>query len=325
MSRNYRFDNIKFILITLVVFGHFLELIDGQATNNLYRIIYLFHIPAFIFITGYFAKFNPSKILFSFIMPYIILQILYLVFHAFIIMEKSFVTLQFTKPYWLLWYLMTITFYYLLIPFFEAKNRRIQVFIIGATLLASLLAGFDKNIGYFLSLSRFFTFLPYFLAGYYLAKNNALDNLILKIKSTFVIPLITVIGVILSLFFTLKVPFQHQVLYGSYSYESMAYDPATKLTISVFAFCWILLFFQIISDKKIPTISIIGKNTFPIFVLHGFLVKLADKHNLFNFSETTNLLLALTLTGGILILLGNKYTARLFWLLFDWNKKKNNV
>ena len=61
MSRKYRFDNIKFILITLVVFGHFLELIDGQTANNLYRIIYLFHIPAFIFITGYFAKFNPSK------------------------------------------------------------------------------------------------------------------------------------------------------------------------------------------------------------------------------------------------------------------------
>ena len=101
MSRNYRFDNIKFILITLVVFGHFLELINGQVTDNLYRIIYLFHIPAFIFITGYFAKFNPAKIIRTLILPYVISQLLYLPYNSLFILEKDTFTLQFTKPYWL--------------------------------------------------------------------------------------------------------------------------------------------------------------------------------------------------------------------------------
>ena len=277
MSRNYRFDNIKFILITLVVFGHFLELVDGQATTNLYRVIYLFHIPAFIFITGFFAKFNPRKILSSFILPYVLLQILYLVFHAFVIEEASSVSLQFTKPYWLLWYLMTVTFYYLLIPFFETKDRRKQILIVAAAVIISLLAGFDENIGYFLSLSRFFTFLPFFLGGYYLAHNTRVEQTTHEKKITPILPVTAAIGVIISILYIINSPIRYQVLYGSYSYEAMEYGPGIKLILAVFAACWIVLLLHVIPNKRIPVISLIGKNTFPIYVLHGFFIKLADK------------------------------------------------
>ena len=43
--RNNRMDNIKFFLIFCVVFGHMLELVD---TGVWYKIIYSFHMPAFI-------------------------------------------------------------------------------------------------------------------------------------------------------------------------------------------------------------------------------------------------------------------------------------
>ena len=316
MSRNYRFDNIKFILIALVVFGHFLELMDGQAADSLYRVIYLFHIPAFIFITGYFAKFNPSKILFGFIMPYVLLQILYLVFHAFVIQETTSVSLQFTKPYWLLWYLMTIAFYYLLIPVFETKDRRKQILTVTVAVTVSLLAGFDENIGYFLSLSRFFTFLPYFLGGYYLAHNTDFKQTAHKKKTAPILPALAATGVIISIIYIVKSPIRFQVLYGSYSYESMEYGSDIKLILTMFASCWIILLLHVIPNKRVSTISQIGKNTFPIFVLHGFFIKLADKYVLFQYSERNNLLLALTLTGAILILLGNRYTARLFQIIF---------
>ena len=113
--RNYRFDNIKCILIILVVLGHFLELPKDSATADaVYRVIYLFHMPAFIFVSGYFAKFNPKKIVRSLIIPYIIMQTIYLAFHSLFILEEKTFTLQFTKPYWILWYLMAMVFYYLL-------------------------------------------------------------------------------------------------------------------------------------------------------------------------------------------------------------------
>lgn len=57
-ERDYLFDNYKVFLIFLVVIGHFIE---PSYTNNefLYTLkwfIFSFHMPAFIFISGYFSK-----------------------------------------------------------------------------------------------------------------------------------------------------------------------------------------------------------------------------------------------------------------------------
>lgn len=57
--RNDRMDNLRCLLIFLVVLGHFLGLIPGAG--GLYRIIYLFHMPAFLFLTGYFTHFNGAN------------------------------------------------------------------------------------------------------------------------------------------------------------------------------------------------------------------------------------------------------------------------
>ena len=58
-ERDYGFDNSKLILIILVVFAHLLEISTKNygSNNDIYRVIYSFHMPAFVFITGYFSKF----------------------------------------------------------------------------------------------------------------------------------------------------------------------------------------------------------------------------------------------------------------------------
>ena len=52
------FDNAKFLLLVIVVFGHLLQPFIGEAgwVHDLYFTIYTFHMPAFILISGYFAK-----------------------------------------------------------------------------------------------------------------------------------------------------------------------------------------------------------------------------------------------------------------------------
>ena len=56
-QRSYYFDNGKFFLIVLVVLGTFdHNLQEDVDTNALYNTIYTFHMPAFILISGYFAK-----------------------------------------------------------------------------------------------------------------------------------------------------------------------------------------------------------------------------------------------------------------------------
>ena len=56
-SRNYRIDNMKAVLIILVVIGHFLLPVSStRFTTNSQYLIYSFHMPAFVFLSGYLAK-----------------------------------------------------------------------------------------------------------------------------------------------------------------------------------------------------------------------------------------------------------------------------
>lgn len=55
-ERSLLFDNIKTVLIILVVLGHALEEISLEHEYGIIRAcIYSFHMPAFIFISGYFS------------------------------------------------------------------------------------------------------------------------------------------------------------------------------------------------------------------------------------------------------------------------------
>lgn len=58
--RNYRMDNIKSFLILCVVLGHMLEL---SGTGGWYRVIYSFHMPAFIFVSGFLCILIEKELL----------------------------------------------------------------------------------------------------------------------------------------------------------------------------------------------------------------------------------------------------------------------
>lgn len=57
-GRNLKLDNAKGILITLVVIGHMLLPIQGttRGVTNFFYMIYTFHMPAFVFISGLLAQ-----------------------------------------------------------------------------------------------------------------------------------------------------------------------------------------------------------------------------------------------------------------------------
>ena len=62
-SRNYFLDNYKALLIVLVVIGHFIEPCyeNNDFLTILKWVIFSFHMPAFIFISGFFSKNYPGK------------------------------------------------------------------------------------------------------------------------------------------------------------------------------------------------------------------------------------------------------------------------
>jgi len=307
VQRNYKMDNIRFLLIFLVILGHFIELFQGGFSLALYKIIYSFHIPAFLFLTGFFARFKPRKILLNLICPYILFQTLYLAFDAIMLQRKDSFTLNFTTPYWLLWYLLTTICYYLLIPLIDSENKLSRRLILGLAIAISLLAGFDTTIGYYGSLSRTYTFLPFFLAGFYLSKTKKMPQ-----KNRLTLPLSGLLALLCSFYIINNSGITKQVLYGSYSYEKAGYNPLIKAIILVCGFAWIIFLLSAIPEKKIPFVSLLGQNTLPIFLLHGFVVKLAKEYDIFALSEIGNLLLAITLSLVIILLLGNPWVALLF-------------
>ena len=62
-TREYGFDNLRGLLIVLVVLGHLLEICGSfPGAGFLYRTIYSFHMPAFLFLSGYLPVLTGGRL-----------------------------------------------------------------------------------------------------------------------------------------------------------------------------------------------------------------------------------------------------------------------
>ena len=77
-ERNAYFDNMKALLIFLVVLGHVLSNFAGDDSVGewIYLVIFSFHMPAFLFVTGYFARSDPKKVIGQLLILYLIMYFL---------------------------------------------------------------------------------------------------------------------------------------------------------------------------------------------------------------------------------------------------------
>lgn len=323
-QRDYKMDNIRFLLIFCVLLGHFIELFQGDFASALYKIIYSFHMPAFLFLTGFFARFDRRKIVLNLIYPYILFQILYQLFDTFVIKGEEGIAIKFGTPYWLLWYLLVTIFCYLLLPLFDGIQPTSGIVMALLSLALAILAGLDTSLGYYASLARFFSFLPFFIIGHYTAHLWKKQETPKKPQHS--VWLIAVLGLFLvfACVYIIKNPeITRKVLYASYSYEKADYEPVVKLFLIVVSFAWIAFLLLVMPSKRIPFVSVLGQHTLSVFLLHGFFAKLAMKNEIFCYSEAQNLLLAFTLSVVLLCLLGNPWTAKWFGRLFtgEWINK----
>lgn len=309
-ERNYTFDNLRLILIFFVVFAHFLELIPGAVSSNVYKVIYMFHMPAFIFLTGRYAKFDIKKIIIRLVVPYIIFQTLYEIFLD-LVLNHTDLSIQYMTPYWILWFLLTIIVYYLLLPLLPKKDSKFKYLIIGISFVVGLAVGFEKTIGYYLSLSRTFVFLPFFLVGYYSTEIS--QDIIKIIKRPKLIGLITSSILIISLTIILIISdVSKHALYASFAYSSSDGSILTRFLIYIVSLFWIVFLTLVIPNKKLPFVSVLGKDTMLIYLFHGFIVKLLGTLNIFKFHQAINILISISLSIGIIVLFGNKYIVKVF-------------
>lgn len=314
MERNYKLDNIKAILIFLVVLGHLLECFAGEIRLWIYLAIYSFHMPAFAYTTGYFATYNPKRIIYNLIYPYYIYQIAYILFQKFYL--KSSVFVQFTTPYWLLWYLMAMIFWAIILKLFaETISSARLIFVISLTI--ALIVGFDNSVGYYMSLSRTLAFFPFYVAGYF----KYFDKYAYRKEVQIVSRYLCVGGIITSLL--LLWIFRNQLntawFYYATSYENSGSNIWIRVLLFIVATFWICFLLGNVTSKKITFFSLIGRHTLSIFLLHGFIVKILHQRNCFRWNEMANIILAIILAISICAFLGNELINKLFNFTFSAN------
>lgn len=170
-ARDSRLDNAKFILIALVVFGHAIEpLRDYAPTQVLYYWIYLFHMPAFIMISGYLSKnFDASpnrveKAVLTLAVPYLIFWTLHQTIYT--VDEGLPDSISLLTPTWALWFLIALFLWRLSVPVWKRLRWPVAIAVVISVFAAT------ADLGTTLSLGRVLSFLPFFVLGLTLRKEH---------------------------------------------------------------------------------------------------------------------------------------------------------
>lgn len=166
-GRDAYFDNAKYLAIVLVAVAHAWEpVMDGsRAARALYLIIYTFHMPAFIIISGYFSRSYQGRphqlrrLLTGIALPYVVFEVAYSLFARYA-NDAPGQPVSLLDPFYLTWFLAALFVWRLTTPLWRIVRRPLPIALAIATL-----AALTPNIGADLNLQRVLQFLPFFVLG----------------------------------------------------------------------------------------------------------------------------------------------------------------
>lgn len=161
-ERDRRLDSLAGVLIVLVVYGHVMLLVPGDGARAVELFIYLFHMPAFVWLSGYLTRMSRTwsvgRLVARLLFPFLVFELLQRILVAYL--TDSAFSLGFPGISWTLWYLFAL-FVWRMAAILLVRSR----WSIAIAVALSLAAGAFPFIGYDFSLSRIFGFLPFFVAG----------------------------------------------------------------------------------------------------------------------------------------------------------------
>ena len=262
MGNNFRlayWDNIKGFLIILVVFAHCLFALQNRPLNNfIVDAIYMFHMPAFVFVSGFFSKSEHSRSFF----PIMNLFVAFLLLNGFFLLRALFFTheaISIVNPYFSAWYLLALIVWRLSIPLIERIRNILPLLI-----LFSLAAGFWTDINLTFAAVKIVVFFPYFMAGYLLSKESAV-----KLQQKKFLPrgLILLLVTICAGFFAHEIfnLTDRDLLPNTYADFNGLFRRIALIIISALSIV-ILLLASV--EKNIPLMTKAGKNSLAIYLLH---------------------------------------------------------
>lgn len=170
-------DNVKMLLVTMVVIGHAVVLAPPDDTSeHLYDFIYAWHIPAFVLVTGYFSRSftwcrrHLVALVTTIAVPYVVFELAMWWFRTEVGGEEIGDTVL-VNPHWPVWYLAAVFLWRLATPVLARHWVAIPL-----SVLASLLFPLEGST--VLDLNRVIGLLPFFVLGLHLT-----PELLAKVRS----------------------------------------------------------------------------------------------------------------------------------------------
>lgn len=330
-GRIYFFDNLKFWLIMLVVIGHFINPVTGahDLYKGLFMFIYTFHMPLFLYVTGYFAKsvldkvtgkFKFEKIL-QFLILYLFLTIVIFLINYYLRGNAS--TYNFFQPVNPGWYLMATMILYGMIP---VIHRVKPVYVMVGSVVIALLVGFDPMVGDFLTLSRTICFAPFFFAGYYMTQEPVEKMMTFGGRSMRIAALIfTVAFLIFCIWDPVNYYSLRKIVSPHYSYEEIQalgdlynlLGPITRLAWYAVASIVSIAFMMVVARYK-TFYTKLGQRTLQVFIWHAIAVRLLDYAGLNKLVEVSDAWYVIALPIVLAIVLTFVFSWKPLGAPFDW-------
>lgn len=275
VSNNYRDDSIdtlKFVLMCFVIFGHCLEVFQLHKSfflGRIYQFIYLFHMPLFVFISGYFLNRTQEKgrfysgILFI-LETYIVFQLPAYVLSSIHGIKNP---ISLFDPTWAMWYLPSLIIWRVIVYNLPSSIISNKTLVLSLLLIFSILGGLVDYTHF--AFQRIITFFPFFVIGYYCKT----DGLLSKVKR---IPrglsIVVIVAALVGLFIV-NVPTSN-LFYQNAPYYSQPISVGKGLlfrgewyVVTIVLSCVIL---SLLLDIKSQKLAYYGRFTLLFYVCHVF-------------------------------------------------------
>jgi fucose 4-O-acetylase-like acetyltransferase len=273
-KRDAFFDNAKYLAIVLVAVAHSWEpVMDGSRTTKaLYLVVYSFHMPAFIIISGYMSRSFTAKphqikrLVTGVVVPYLVFECAYSVFKWYAQTPHK-LDLSLQDPWFLTWFLIALFAWRLTTPLWRLLKHPLPI-----ALVIAALASFTPSIGNDLDLQRVLQFLPYFVLGLCLKPEHF--QLVRRREIRLLAVPLFLLTVVFSYWAAPRV--QSGWLYHNTSAQQLghAWWTGPVMTLAIFG-CSLLLtagFLAWVPRRKM-WFTVLGTGTLCGYLLHGFLIK----------------------------------------------------
>jgi fucose 4-O-acetylase-like acetyltransferase len=290
-ERLWHFENAKVVLILLVVLGHFLAP-ALESYKTVYQFIYIFHMPCFIFISGYFSKKGITLLdaFCKYLAPYLVFQIFYLALSHFLRTPSggSSIIEYITVPFHALWYLLCLFFFTLMLNFVD--KTRIKGILLLSFVASLLILFIPANI---FAASRTLFFFPFFLLGYY-AKKTGLSLIGSKQEKLIFLLFFACVYFLCTIY-----QFDKKLLSGTTPLYKIGIDVVSGISLrSVLIILSVIGCFGLV--KLMPAgktlFSKYGSRTFQIFIFHDIAVRFFLFFHVYNRFHGVNLTLLIVVS-----------------------------